>query len=320
VYLKSGIIGLAWGQGLASIIILIFLGIKFLKTMPVCFGWEPLRDSLKISLPLTPRIFIGVISTQLNKYILNLLNTVGGVGIFSIAQRIANGTFIFMTAIQNVFNPHVYNKMFSSESTAGKEIGEYLTPFAYFSVFVCLLVSLFSEEAVRLLTGPSFYMAAPVVNILCMYYGFLFFSKINSLQIMYKKKTIVTSIVTIANIGLGIAISIPFIKRFGVIGAAWATFLGSIVTGYLSFFISQRYFYIKWETKKIAAIYGVFCASSILILCTMNGPTHILRYILKMLCVFVYIFLGMKVHILTRQNLKLLWDAANLKNRNLCKD
>lgn len=318
VYLKSGIIGLAWGQGLASIVILSFLIIRFLKDMPFCFGREVLQDSLKISLPLTPRIFVGVLSTQLNKYILNLLNTVGGVGVFSIAQRIANGTFIFMTAIQNVFNPQVYKKMFSSELSAGKEIGKYLTPFVYISIFVCLLISLFSEEVVRLLTGPSFYAAAPIVSIFSMYYGFLFFGKINGIQLIYKKKTIITSILTIIDIGVNVAISIPFIIKFGVIGAAWATFLGSLITGSLAFIISQRYFRIEWEVKKIAAIFSVFCASSLLTLFIMNDSVgYPLCYVLKLFCVVVYIFLGVRLHIMTGQNLKLLWNVTTFKKRNI---
>lgn len=318
VYLKSGVIGLAWGQCFASVIILSVLIVRFLKVMPPCFGWEVLKDSLKISLPLTPRIFVGVISTQLNKYILNLLNTIGGVGVFSIAQRIANGTFIFMTAIQNVFNPQVYKKMFGSEPSAGKDIGRYLTPFVYFSIFICLLVSLFSEEAVKLLTGPSFHSAAPLISILSMYYGLLFFGKVNGTQLIYRRKTFITSILTIMDIVIGVAISIPFIIKSGVVGAAWATFFGGLTTGSAAFIISQHYFHIEWETKKIVTIYTVFFASSLLVLFTMNGFVgYWLSFVMKLLCVFVYIFLGIKLNIINSQNLKILRDIMSFKNGNV---
>jgi O-antigen/teichoic acid export membrane protein len=314
VYLRSGIIGLAWGQCLASLVILSVLIVRFLKVMPLCFGWEVLKDSLKISLPLTPRIFMGVVSTQLNKYILNLLNTLGGVGVFSIGQRIANATFIFMTAIQNVFNPQVYKKMFSDEGSARKEIGEYLTPFVYFSVSVCLLISLFSEEAVRLLTGPSFYAAAPVISILSLYYGFQFFGKINGIQLIYKKKTLLTSMLTMMDIGISVTISIPFIIKFGVIGAAWATLLGSLVTGTVSFFLSQHYYRIQWETKKLISIFGVLCVSTLLILFIMNSSLdYTARFGLKSFFVVVHAYLGVKLRIITRQNLQLVWNVMTFK-------
>lgn len=318
VYLKSGIIGLAWGQFLASAIILSVLIGKFIKVMPPCFGWEVLKDSLKISLPLTPRIFIGVVSTQFNKYVLKLLNTLGGVGVFSIAQRIASASFVFMTAFQNVFNPHIYKKMFNAGPSAGKEIGKYLTPFVYFSVFICLVISLFSEEIVFLLTGPSFHSAAPLISILSMYYGLLFFGKINGTQLIYKRKTLITSILTIMDIAAGIAIGIVLITKFGVIGAAWATLVSSLITGTITFIISQRYFRIEWEAKKIVTIFGIFCGSSLLVLFTINSYTYYpLHVVLKLFCVSGFIFLGMRLHILTSKNLKLLWDIGTFKKSKI---
>jgi O-antigen/teichoic acid export membrane protein len=287
---------------------------RFLKIMPFCFKWDILKDSLKISLPLTPRIFIGVVSTQLNKLVLSLLNTLGGVGIFSIAQKIGNLTFVFMTAVQNVFNPYVYKKMFSRSSSAGREIGEYLTPFAYLSIFVCMLASLFSQEAIWLFTGPSFYASAPLVSILSMYYGFLFFGKINGIQLIFKKKTFFTSVLTFLDIGVGVAISIPFIMKFGVIGAAWATFLASIITGSFAFLISQHYFRIQWEVRKIVAIFSLFCFSSLLTLFTISGSFVYLQcLILKLFCLGVYVYLGIRLNIITSQNLALLWGIATFK-------
>jgi O-antigen/teichoic acid export membrane protein len=314
VYMKTGIIGLAWGQLFASTTIFLALIMRFLKIMPFCFKWDILKDSLKISLPLTPRIFIGVVSTQLNKLVLSLLNTLGGVGIFSIAQKIGNLTFVFMTAVQNVFNPYVYKKMFSRSSSAGREIGEYLTPFAYLSIFVCMLASLFSQEAIWLFTGPSFYASAPLVSILSMYYGFLFFGKINGIQLIFKKKTFFTSVLTFLDIGVGVAISIPFIMKFGVIGAAWATFLASIITGSFAFLISQHYFRIQWEVRKIVAIFSLFCFSSLLTLFTISGSFVYLQcLILKLFCLGVYVYLGIRLNIITSQNLALLWGIATFK-------
>lgn len=314
VYLKSGIIGLAWGQCIASAVVLSVLIVRFLRIMPFCLGWNVLLDSLKISLPLTPRIFMGVISTQLNKYILNILNTLGGVGIFNIAQRIANVTFIFMTTIQNVFNPQVYKKMFSSDLSAGKQIGRYLTPFVYLSIFICLLISLFSEEAVRLLTGPAFHAATPIVSIFSMYYGFLFFGKISGLQLIYKRKTALTSLLTIMDIGIGAVLSILFIKKFGVIGAAWATFFGGLIIGAIGLAISQHYFYIHWEAKKMFFIFGLFCASTLIILFLIETPSaYMLRLNVKILLIALYLCLGMRLQVLTKENFKIVGSIVNFK-------
>ena len=111
-YLRIGIIGLIWGQLFASLAIFLILSYRFTRILPVSFNFDALKDSLKLSFPLTPRIFFGVIGRQFDKYMIGLLNTVGGVGVYSIGQKIAYIVFTYMTAIENVFSPQVYKRMF----------------------------------------------------------------------------------------------------------------------------------------------------------------------------------------------------------------
>ena len=174
-YLRIGIIGLVLGQLLAGIVSFSLLSFIFIKSKPVTFNLVGFKNSLKISLPLTPRIFFGVIGNQFDKYLIGLLNTVGGVGIFSLGQKIANITFTFMTAIQNVFSPVVYSRMFEMGEEGKKSIGKYLTPFLYVSLFIGILVSLFSEEIIILLTPISYHGAIDIAIILSMLYGTYFF-------------------------------------------------------------------------------------------------------------------------------------------------
>ena len=43
---------------------------------------------------------------------LGLVGLIGGVGLFDIGQRIANTSFTFMTTLQNIYAPKVYNRFF----------------------------------------------------------------------------------------------------------------------------------------------------------------------------------------------------------------
>jgi O-antigen/teichoic acid export membrane protein len=167
---------------------------------------------------------------------------------------------------------------------------------------------------VRVLTTSSFYQAAPVVSILSIYYSFQFFGKITGVQLIFKKKTFVASLLTLLDIGLAIIISIPFIKKFGVLGAAWATLLGSMVTGYTAFYIAQRYFRIQWETKKIMFIFGIFCVSSLLFLfLSIINFNYIFRFALKLVFLSAYLFLGARLHIITKQNLAIMFQIVTFK-------
>ena len=61
---------------------------------------------------------------------------------------------------------------------------------------MALCVALFSEELITVLTPVSYHGAIPIITILSMYMGFLFFGKITGTQLIYSKKTFISSFLT----------------------------------------------------------------------------------------------------------------------------
>ncbi len=305
VYFKVGVLSLPYGQLISSLIIFSLLTYRFLKTHPFIFDWKILKDSLKISYPLTPRIFMGVIGNQFDKYLLGLINSIGGVGIYSIGQKIANIVFVYMTAIQNVFSPQVYKKMFNLGTQGGKAIGHYLTPFAYISTAVALMIVLFSEEIVMLMLPTPYYGAIDIISLFAMYYGFLFFGK--QPQLLFAKKTFLTSILTIGYILINVAINIPFIKLWGGVGAAWGTLISGLIYVGASFVISQKYYRIEWEKKAIISIYLTLAIATLLTVTLRHfDALYLIRLSFKLIMLLIYALVGVKLGILTRHNAALI--------------
>ena len=301
VWLRVGIIGMVWGQLLASSLIMGILTFRFTRTLPFSFNGPALKESLRLSLPLTPRIFFGVIGSQFDKYMLGLVDTLGGAGIYNIAQKIANAVFTCMTAIQNVYSPQVYQRMFSSNVEEGRTIGRYLTPYLYVSAFVGLLIALFAEEIIGLLTPKDYHGAVDIVTILSLLYVTYFFGK--QPQLIYAKKTFLTSVLTVGSIGLNVLINIPFIQQWGAVGAAWGTLLSGLITGAVAFFLSQHYYRIYWEYGKIGLIFLILFGSGVtVILLRQVDVPYGIRAVAKLISLSGYCYLGMKLNILTRQN------------------
>jgi O-antigen/teichoic acid export membrane protein len=240
---------------------------------------------------------------------IGLLNTVGGVGIYSIGQKVSYLVFTFMTAIQNVFSPQVYKKMFDLGEHGGESIGKYLTPFVYVCVSFALIISLFSEEVIHILTPVSYHGAVSVVAILSMFYGFMFLGKINGSQLIFMKKTHITSILTLVTVVLNIGLNIPFIIKWGVVGAAWATLLAGVISGLISFAVSQHYYEVKWEYRKVVSIYFIFFISSILIVLSRNfDMDYSIRLLFKATSVSLFTYLGIKYNIITKDNYLMVKD------------
>jgi len=306
-YLRIGVIGIVYGQLCAATAVFLVMYGRFTAAFPFSLSRKVLGDSLKIAYPLTPRVLLGVISTQFDKFMIGMLSTLGGVGIYSIGQKVSYVVFSSMTAIENVFSPRVYSSMFDLAERGGKAIGEYLTPFAYICFFFALAVSLLSEELIFILTPASFHGATDIVCILAMYYALLFFGKVVGKQLLYVKKTSMTSLLTALTVGLNIVLNIPFIMRWGALGAAWATFLTGLISGAAGFVISQRYYRIQWEYKKIGMMLLVFYVATFmaLLLRDIHFPYHF-RLAVKGVFLLLYLSMGARFGIVTLENLAIV--------------
>ncbi|KPL15751.1 hypothetical protein AMJ74_00810 [candidate division WOR_3 bacterium SM1_77] len=306
-YLRIGVIGLIYAQLCSGATIFGVLSYRFIASLPFYLSMPILRNSLQIAYPLTPRIFLGVIGTQFDKYMIGLLASVGGVGIYSIGQRISYVIFTYMTAIENVFSPQVYKRMFDLGDKGGSAIGKYLTPFAYISIFLALVVALFSEEVISILTPPPFHDAIDIVAVLSMYYGLLFFGKLTGTQLIFTKKTHITSLLTMGSVGINVALNIQFIMRWGAIGAAWATLLAGLISGAISFLVAQYYYEIKWEYRRIGSILLTFFSSAILVILLRDmDVNYYVRMAIKLMSICVYICAGVKMGVITSENFTLV--------------
>jgi len=317
-YLRTGVIGLIYSSLFTGTIIFGVMSYKFVTRLKFSFNKSILFESLKLSYPLTPIIFFGIINTQFDKYMIGLMATLGGVGIYSLAQKVATVTFLFMTSLQNVFSPQVYKKMFDLKEVGGLTIGKYLTPFLYVSTACALLVALFSEEIIYVLMPVSYHGATDIVIIFSMYYGILFFGKITPMQLMFKKKTHICTIFSIVSIGLNIALNIPFIMKWGALGAAWATFLAGLISGSIYFAVSQYYYEIKWEYKKVGLIYLILFASSISMVLLRNPDVeYTIRLMVKCTSITLYIYLGVLIRVITVENYNIVKNILPFRGNML---
>jgi len=212
-----------------------------------------------------------------------------------------------------VFTPRVYKQMFDRGEEGRKSIGSYLTPFFYVSMAVAFAISIYSEEVIIILTPKSYHGAIDVVTILSMFYGIMFFGK--QPQLIFKKKTYIISLLTFSNIGINVGIGVLFIMKWGVIGAAWGTFLAGCVNVTVSFFISQHFYRIEWEYKKIFLILGLFaCAAVSTVTMRHYGMDYNIRLMLKAVYSVIFVIVGVKMNIINKENFLLLKGVFSKKS------
>jgi O-antigen/teichoic acid export membrane protein len=110
-------------------------------------------------------------------------------------------------------------------------------------------------------------------------------------------------VLTLVSIGLNIGINIPFILKWGAIGAAWGTLTAGLISGSVSFAVHQRYYEIKWEYGKCGAIFLIFFGSAIIMILLRHfGVAYEVRVFVKLILLAIYSLLGIKLNILTKKN------------------
>ncbi|MCZ2473332.1 polysaccharide biosynthesis protein [Aquirufa ecclesiirivi] len=291
IYLEMGINGLLIGQLVGASLVMSMLLFRFLRTLPFGFSKQLMKNCFAISLPLTPRIFFGVIGTQFDKYLISLLGSLGGVGLYNLGQKIAYVVFNYMTALQNVYSPKVYKMMFDQGDDAEGKIGQYLTLPFYISALGGVGLALFSEEIIILLTPASYHGAINIVSVLSLMYVLYFFGK--QPQLIYAKKTSLTSVLTLASICINIAVNIPLIKMYGGDGAAYGSLLSAFISSGISLWVSQKYFFIRWEwTKILFCLLSIFLFTLIHIYLRNMGIYWPFRFLVKAFFIGLFIFGG----------------------------
>lgn len=313
VFYKSGVVGFLWGQiigvffiFLINLLIIIYFGNRV-------FEFNLIKSQLRLSLPLTPRIFFGLINGQFDKYMLGILDSTTGVGLYDIAQKISNTSYSFMTTLQNVFSPQVYKRMFSNDENYKKSIGSYLTPFFYLTILFSLLVGLFAEEVLLLFTPKEYHEASLYITILVVQIAFYFFGK--QPQLIYAKKTTLISILSFISIIINIGLNVPLINFYGVQGAIWATFISGIVTSLIYYYYAQKYMPIYFERKLFVILFYFVLSSGVLIILLYLGKGYIVRLSFKTAIILGYFFIGLKYNYINEIQKRL--SALSNKINNL---
>jgi O-antigen/teichoic acid export membrane protein len=312
------VLALAYAMLISNALTFIILFGVVSKKLPPFFDKNLLKELLKISIPLTPKVFFGVLSTQFDRIMLGLIGSTEAVGVYSIGQKISYTIFQFMSGLGRVFQPEVYRKLFANKHrTHLNEIHDFILPFFYVSIFFALLVAIFAKEFVMIIFPEEYSDATIVVMILSIYYSALFFGKTTGNQLIFAKKTHLSSFLMLVGVVINVGLNIPFIMTFGMIGAAWATTISGIILGIITYFVAQRYAKIIWQWNIVWSIYTVLILGIVFALTDYSKFMIISNYVsiaIKFLIVFIYIVLGFKLRLLTKAKINEIFLKFGYQN------
>jgi len=288
------ILSLAYGLLISNLLLLLML--VYYQKSHFSFNKKLLREMLKISLPLTPRIFLGVLSSKLDKIMLGTVGSTAMVGIYHIAQSIALVVFQFIVALDKVFKPEFHRKLFANKhQNNSSEINDYILPFFYSSIFVALLFGLFSADILTIFFSGNYKNLPEIVIILSINYAVIFFGIITGSQLVQAKKGLIIVYISLFSVIIGFILNASLIPYWGVFGAAWAVTITGTLSTIIGFLYAQKYIKIYWDLKSIFIAYALYLVSMAFSLFSEMVIVNINGYLLlfsKIFLVFMYIYVS----------------------------
>lgn len=262
---RAGIEGLA----LASLYTATLFSAGYIAVLVVrdgiAFSPNAVRRMLRFGLPLVPANLAGMILVSGDRYFIEYYTSSTELGLYSLGYNIGLIINLAVQALQLAWPAHMFT--LAKRPDAPRQFARLLTYYSTIFGALCLVICVFTREALIILATPQFYGAAKVVPLIAfsyVLYGAVFMTNTG---LMLKEKTKYVAIFTagaaIVNLGLN-AVLVP---RFGMMGAAWAT-----IAAYAFLLVAQaranlRYLYVPYEygrlLKVLAAGAMVYLASTL---------------------------------------------------------
>lgn len=257
-YFNYGLNGVIAGLMIGNFIGAIF-GILKLSgtTFTFVFSKKLLLKMIRFSFPLIFASLAVWSSQYIDRIMINYFLGTDQLGIYSIGFRIASIIALTTIGIQSAITPLIYDNYEDDKSK--KSLATIFRLYFLFAVFVCMILFLFIDNIMIIFATKEFFPAKDVIYFLApsiLFSNiFLFFP-----GIAIVKKTYLILLINIFGALINLILNFLLIEKYGITGAAYATLISSALAGLMYIFLSQKFYNVPHEWKKIIYIFSLFLA------------------------------------------------------------
>ena len=297
VILEKGAYGYLLATLIANAIFAIPYVVVTIRDADFCLDFTYLSKAIKFSLPLVPHGLSSWVLAVSDRAILQFYVSVSALGIYSLGYTFGMIQITISAAINQAFIPFLFKRVAEEGGSAEPRLARLVT---YYTLTICTVavgLCIFAKEIIYFFTAEPFHSAYQVVPIIVLGYLWngLYVIPLNFLFL--KSRTELIPIGTVTAGFVNVAINYLFVQDYGIMTAAWATFVAFFVMLILVFFFSNRIYPFPYEYRRIA---GILSSAGIIILLGLNItlPLYIgilfkivlfLMYaLLLLLCGFLY--------------------------------
>lgn len=258
-----GIEGVLLGHLVAVCLLWLALTAFTLAQCGLRFHARKLGPILLYSAPFLFTTITSLVSSQLDRFLLNSYISLQAVGLYALAAKFGS---VLSLLVAEPFNRSYGAYRFAIMGTP-EAPGIQARVVRYLlvgSALLALAIAYFTGDVLRVMSQPEYWGAAEVLPILL--FAAVVGMAIYPLQtgILYRKKSKHLFYISVATALTSAGVNFALIPRFGVFGAAWAQLAVAAVGVALTHAISRRYFQVTYDVAKLAKALVLLAAFLIL--------------------------------------------------------
>jgi O-antigen/teichoic acid export membrane protein len=254
VFQRQGVYGYLRGTLLALVLFAVPYTIFTLRNAQITLRLNVLKACLAFSLPLVPHGLAGWVLALSDRVILQRFVPLEELGLYSLGYQFGIIMKLLATAVNFAWVPFLYKTDSEAGEGAIPGLVRLVTYYTMGLVVAALGVALFAKDLVILMTTPAFYSAdrvAPWIIGGSLLNG-LYFIPINFLFL--RNRTGLIPLITVSSGLFNIGLNLWLAPRYGIMAAAWATFLSYGLMLILAWKLALRVYPIQYEYKRLGLI------------------------------------------------------------------
>jgi len=287
IFADYGVVGVLIGNFMAVFIGWIILSIFTIRNCGLSVSFKKLVPIIQYSFPFLLGTFAEIISTNVDKFGLNYLESVGVVGIYMLAIKFS---MIIEQLIGEPFSRSYGSFRFSiMKQDNAAEIQAKIVRYLFYAAMFCALgMSLLIKEVLMIMSDETFWGAANIVPIVVLASVIKIMNYPLQTGILYAKKTKYFFYIGLVTAVISVVANLSLIPIYGLLGACFALILTDSAITLLMHLISQKYFYVAYEYRKIALAF-IFAVLIFGISTVLPEMPILLSIMIKMLLLLLFI-------------------------------
>jgi O-antigen/teichoic acid export membrane protein len=211
-------------------------------------SWRPdlAREALAFGIPLVPHVAGLFLLRAADRFVINARLGLDDAGIYMVAVQLTLAMAIVFDAINKAFVPWLFERL--SRGDPGEKAMVVRLTYRYFALALATagIAFLLGPWVVRLVAGPGFEHAGPLVGWLALGQAFAGMYLMVTNYVFFSKKTGLLSLATISSGMLNVLLLLLLVPAFGLVGAAWAFTTSMAARFLLVWVIAQRRHPMPW--------------------------------------------------------------------------